>query len=111
MEKNNEERSHAKTLNALGLCAKARRLVCGTPMVCEALRGAKKPYLVVEAAGNSAATAKRIADKCAFYAVERIRLEIDGEMLATAIGKSGRVAVVAITDENLCRLVRGTIKQ
>ena len=105
-----EEYPHTKTLSALGLCAKARKLVFGTPMVCEALRGAKKPYLVIEAAGNSAATAKRIADKCAFYAVKHVRLAIDGEALAAAIGKSGRVAVVAITDENLCRLVDGTLK-
>lgn len=98
-----------KTIHALGLCAKARRLVCGTPQVCEALRGSKKPFLVLEASGNSENTAKRIADKCAFYQVEHRRLQIDGNALSSAIGKSGRVAVVAITDENLCNLVRGTL--
>ncbi len=107
----NDRQPQQKTLHALGLCAKARKLISGTPMVCEALRGAKKPCLVLEAAGNSQATAKRIADKCAYYGVLHIRAEIDGETLASAIGKTGRVAVVAITDENLYRLVYGTLKQ
>ena len=100
-----------KTLHALGLCARARGLIFGTPMVCEALRGMKKPCLVLEASDNSANTAKRIADKCTFYGVEHLHLSVDGDTLARAIGKQARVAVVAITDQNLCRLVRGTIEK
>jgi len=94
-----------KTLRALGLCAKARALVCGTPMVCEALRAPKKPRLVLCASDNSENTDKRLSDKCAYYEVKRIVLEADGETLAAAIGKKSRVAAVAVTDENLCRLV------
>lgn len=97
-----------KLLRALGLCAKARRLICGTPQVCEALRGRQKPYLVLEAAGNSENTSKRIADKCTYYGVRLIRLTVDGDTLSQTIGKSGRVAAVAITDENLCKLLLGT---
>ena len=103
--------TNKRILQALGLCARARQIVCGTPQVCEALRGRKKPYLVIEAAGNSQNTSKRIADKCAYYEVELIHLAIDGETLSDAIGKSGRVAVVAITDENLCKLLRGICKE
>lgn len=100
-----------KLLRAIGLCAKAGQLVLGTPQVCEALRGKRKPYLVLEAQGNSENTAKRIADKCAYYQIEHLRLQVDGNMLSDAIGKSGRVAVVAITDENLCKLVRRALKE
>jgi ribosomal protein L7Ae-like RNA K-turn-binding protein len=96
-----------KVLQALGLCARARGLIFGTPMVCEALRAKQKPRLVVEASENSPNTSKRIFDKCAFYGVDLLRIEADGEALARAVGKSGRVAVVAITDPNLCRLVTG----
>ena len=74
-------------------------------MVCEALRAKQKPELVVEASKNSPNTSKRIADKCAFYGVELVQIEADGEALARAVGKSGWVAAVAITDPNLCRLV------
>ena len=93
-----------RTLGALGLCAKARALVCGTPMVCEALAGRRKPMLAVLAADNSAAT-----DKCRYYGVPTVRIAQDGEALVRAVGKSGRLAAVAITDENLCRLVRSTL--
>jgi ribosomal protein L7Ae-like RNA K-turn-binding protein len=97
-----------RLLHALGICAKARALVCGTPMVCEALKGNSRPRLVIEASDNSENTAKRLADRCAFYGVELWRVAIDGETLARAIGKSGRVAAVAVSDENLCKLLQGT---
>ena len=94
-----------KLLQALGLCAKARALVFGTPMVCEALRQKEKPHLVIEASDNSQNTAKRIADKCIYYKVEHWQIDVDGDALARAVGKHARVAAVAVTDENLCRLL------
>lgn len=100
-----------RVLGALGLCAKARGLICGTPMVCDALGSSKKPRLVVAASDNSEATAKRLADKCRFYGVMLVRVDADGERLARAVGKTGRLAAVAVTDENLCRLVCGTLEQ
>ena len=41
---------------------------------------------------------------------QAIVIEADGEQLARAVGKTGRVAAVAITDEQLCRLVCGTLE-
>ena len=105
-----ERKPIEKILQALGLCAKAGKLVTGTPMICEALKTKKKPYLVVEASDNSENTAKRLDDRCAFYGVKKHRIEVDGEQLARAVGKTGRVAAVAITDEQLCRLVCGTLE-
>ena len=106
-----EHKDFSKTLQALGLCAKARQLVMGTPMICEALKGKKKPFLVLCASDNSENTAKRLSDRALFYGVPMLRLEIDGEVLAAAVGKSGRVAAVAVCDENLCRLVKNTLKE
>ena len=40
-----DEREAGPTLRALGLCAKAGRLVCGTALICEALRGRNRPLL------------------------------------------------------------------
>lgn len=99
------------TLRALGLCAKAGRLVCGAALICEALRGRQKPLLVLEANDNSDNTAKRLLDRCSFYGVRIARLSVSGEELAHAIGKSGRIAAVAVTDGQLCRLVCGTLEQ
>lgn len=105
------ERSTEKTLRALGLCAKARRLICGTPMICDALRGAKKPLLVISASDNADNTSKKLTDKCTFYGVRLVTIEADGDTLAASVGKKSRVAAVAVTDENLCRLVENTLEQ
>ena len=100
-----------RTLRALGLCEKAGKLICGTQQVCEALRSKQKPYAVVMASGNSDNTVKRLTDKCAYYGVELLYIEANGEMLSDALGKSGRIAAAAITDSNLCQLVRGTLNK
>jgi ribosomal protein L7Ae-like RNA K-turn-binding protein len=99
-----------KTLRALGLCAKAGKLVIGTPLICEALKSnTKKPFLVLSSCDNGENTAKRLRDRCNYYGVPLVQLDADGETLSAAIGKNARVAAVAVTDENLCRLVKGTI--
>lgn len=100
-----------KLLHALGICAKARGLLVGTPIICEAMRGKTKPLLVVSAADNAENTQKKLFDKCAFYRVRIEIADVGGEQLAAAIGKHARVAAVAVTDEHLCRLVENTLKQ
>ncbi len=98
-----------KLLSTLGLCARARKLVTGAPMVCEALRkGGKAPVLaVLEASDTSDNTHKRLRDKCAYYKVPLYRLSADTAALGKAIGKTGAVAAVGVTDENLLRALSG----
>jgi ribosomal protein L7Ae-like RNA K-turn-binding protein len=73
-------------------------------MVCEALRGRKPPVLaVLEASDTSENTHKKLADKCAYYQVPLYRLTADTARLGKAIGKTGAVAAVGLTDENLYR--------
>ena len=101
-----------RTLRALGLCAKARKLVMGVPMICEAMQKQRsRPYLVISASDNSENTQKRLRDRCDFYGVEKKRLKVDGDTLARALGKNSRISAVAITDEQLCRLVLGKLKE
>lgn len=99
-----------KIISSLGLCSKAGKLVCGVPMVCEAL-GAKKakPFLVLEAADTSENTHKRITDKCNFYSVKKIRLGLPGETIAQAIGKTGIIGAVAVTDPGLASLIEKVV--
>jgi ribosomal protein L7Ae-like RNA K-turn-binding protein len=92
-------------LSSLGLCARAGALVFGTPMVCEALRATKRPYLVLEAADTSEGTHKRLTDKCTFYGVRHVRLPYSAGELAAAVGKSATLAAVAVRDEQLCRML------
>ena len=91
-----------KLLSTVGLCARARRLVMGTPMVCEALRDKRNLIIaVLEASDTSAGTHKKLSDKCAFYGVPLFRIAADTERLGRAVGKSGAVAAVGVTDPSL----------
>lgn len=95
-----------KLLSALGLCAKARKLVFGVPMICEALRkgGRNAPLIIFEAADTSENTHKKIADKAAYYKVRTVRLKCDGAALASALGKTSSLGAVAITDKEMSRM-------
>ena len=99
--------SRERLLSALSLCARARRLTVGTPMVCEAMRkGGKYPVLtVLEASDTSQNTHDKLTSKCAFYGVPLYRLPVTTEELARAIGKSGATAAVGITDESFVRML------
>ena len=92
-----------KLLSTVGLCARARKLISGTPMVCEALRkGGQTPVLsVLEASDTSQNTHEKLIAKCTYYRVPLYRISADTSELAHAIGKSGLVAAVGLTDANL----------
>ncbi len=94
-----------RLLSTVGLCARAHKLIMGTPMVCEALRkGEKKPILaVLEASDTSNNTHEKLASKCTYYRVPLYRIPASTDELGHAIGKSGLVAAVGITDEQLLR--------
>ena len=95
-----------KLLGALGLCARARKLIFGVPMICEAMRkgGKDLPLLIFEASDTSDNTHKKIADKSAYYGIRTVRLNCDGATLASALGKTSSLGAVAITDEQMCRM-------
>ncbi len=101
-----------KLLQALGLCAKARALITGTPMVCEALKANRKRVKIVLYASNcSENTSKRLHDRCAFYEAQLVRLPYDGDVIAKAVGKSGSIAALAVTEEGLATLLLAALKE
>ena len=99
-----------KLLGALGLCARARALIYGTSMICEALRSSHPPRLVLEASDTSEGTHKRLTDKCNFYHIRHVRLPVTGIELAHAVGKSAALAAVAISDGDFVRLVEDKLR-
>lgn len=105
------EHTEEKVLLSLGLCARARKIVFGAPMICEAMRkgGVQRPYAVFEANDTSENTHKRISDKCKFYNIRLYRLSVDGVTLAKALGKSASLAAVGVTDEKMCAMVEKNI--
>lgn len=98
--------TYDRLLGFLGLCRRAGRVVCGTPQVCEALRGKEKPALVLYAADVSASTGKRIRSKSDFYGVAVRALPVGGAELAHALGKSGNLAACAVLDASMAHALQ-----
>lgn len=94
----NSQNSQEKLMGMLGLAARAGKLIYGTPMICEALKERKKIYYVFRAKGCSDNTRKRIEDRCKYYGVSLIDVELDTPLLASRLGKQGELAAVALTD-------------
>ena len=102
-----EETNSKRLLLSLGLCARARALIFGVPMICDALRkgGKSTPLLVLEAADTSENTHKKLTDKCSYYNTRHVRLLSTGDELATAVGKSSSIGAVALTDASFVKLI------
>ncbi len=84
----------------LGLCMRAGRLVCGTPMICDALKDQKEVFVVLVADEASENTKKRLSDRCKYYGVRLVSVKVTTGALAHALGKSGELAAVGVTDKN-----------
>ncbi len=91
-------------LFAVGLARKAGKMTVGTEMVCDEVRK-KKAFVVLYASDISANTEKRITDCCRFYETPCFQCEATKDILGAAIGKSF-AACIAVTDENLAKLIR-----
>lgn len=98
-------------IRMLGLARRAGNLVFGTTLVRDAVRGRKKPFLVLLASDASDNSRKRISDSCAFYSVPLALLDISGEELGRTIGKESDVMCVALTDEGIAKAITEKIDE
>ncbi len=103
-----------KFTGLLGIAKKAGRVIAGTNLTAEAVRSgspAKCPTAVFLAYDASENTKKRITNCCTFYEVPFYETEINTADMGNAIGKSGSISVVGITDRGfadaLVKLIRG----
>ena len=90
----------------LGLCAASRSAVCGSELAIGAVR--KNPAKVNQmllASDASARTEKQVTDKCAFYKVKLIKLDLTMTELSDALGKSSLCAACAITNKGLAEKI------
>ena len=92
-----------RLLTFLGLCRRAGKTVHGTPLVCTALAAKRPPFLVLMSEEASAGTKKRLCNKTSFYRVSLLSLPVSCERLARAVGKTGDLAAVAVTDEGFAK--------
>ena len=96
-----------RLLGMLGLAARARQLAIGSSLACDAI--ARGAYLALSASDASQNTEKRMRDRSDFYECKYLRLEYTSSELAHAIGKSGSVAAVAVTDPNFASAIERLI--
>lgn len=97
-------------LGFLGLCRKAGHLICGTPQVTEALGGKRQPVLVIVAEDASPATQKKLRTQTEFYRVPLRTVSVSVEELAHAVGKTGALAAVAVTDGGMANALLSRIE-
>ncbi len=103
MKTPDEIKTDERLLRFLGLARRAGKTVHGTPLICTALATKKPPCLVIMSLGASQNTQKKLKNKCSFYNVPLLTVEADTDVLAHAVGKSGDMAAVAVTDEGFAR--------
>ena len=91
-----------KFLSFLGLCRRAGQVIIGTPLVTNALPSGKVRivFYTTDASNN---TEKRITDKCKFYNVKCIRLEIPSSEIGKMVGMKTNVCVLGVTDDNFSK--------
>lgn len=98
-----------KILALVGFAVRAGDVTFGVPLTLEALRAGtrgKKPLVIIESSDTSPNTHKRIADKAAFYGVPAVRLTVDGEKLAHAVGRRGRtLGAVGVCEKHLAAAI------
>lgn len=97
-----------KTLQNLGLCKRANKLVSGEAMVLDQIKS-QKATLVFLASDAGPNTSKRIRDKATYYHVPLFD-QFTTEELSNAIGKTNRKAI-AIIDQAFAKLLKKDIKE
>ena len=98
-------RQAKKFSGLLGIAKKAGKVVAGTNLVTDAIRkGSPKtlPAAVFLAADASENTKKRVRNCCTYYEIPLHITALTTEALGQAIGKTGNVSAVGVTDRGLC---------
>ena len=93
-----------KFAGLLGIAKKAGRVIAGTNLVTDAVRAgsvSKCPQAVFLASDVSENTRKRITNCCTYYEVPLYQIPLTIAEIGDAIGKSGSVSAVGITDAGL----------
>ena len=93
----------------IGIAKKAGKLTVGTDLTADAVRAGRPgrcPYAVFCAQDASEGTKKRIRNFCKYFEIPLYALSLGVDALGTAVGKSGAVACIGVTDEGLAAAVR-----
>ena len=93
-----------KFAGLLGIAKKAGRVIAGTNLVTDSIRAgsvSKCPQAVFLASDVSENTRKRVTNCCTYYEIPLYQIPLTIAEIGDAIGKSGSVSAVGITDAGL----------
>ena len=99
----------ARAAGIIGIAKKAGKLTVGTELTADAVRAGRVgrcPAAVFYAQDVSQGTKKRIHNFCRYYEIPLYALSLGVDALGKAVGKSGAVACIGVTDEGLAAAVR-----
>lgn len=94
----------------IGLCSRARALVCGTSLACDAVRHGNSSMLLY-AFDASSNTKKKITNCAAYYGVMAHEISLGTRELGKYTGKGRAVGCVAITDSNFINAINNMISR
>jgi ribosomal protein L7Ae-like RNA K-turn-binding protein len=83
---------------ALSLARRAGKALCGTPLVCDAIRGGGIEFVIISKTASQNSQ-KRVSNCALHYKAKVLYTELTPEALGAAVGKS-TLACIGITDRN-----------
>ena len=83
---------------ALSLARRAGKALCGTPLVCDAIRAGSIEFVIVSSTASENSK-KRVVNCATHYKAKILYTELAPEALGAAVGKSS-LACIGITDKN-----------
>ena len=83
---------------ALSLARRAGKALCGTPLVCDAIRAGGLEFVIVSKAASENSK-KRVINCASHYKTKILYTELAPEVLGAAVGKSA-LACIGISDKN-----------
>lgn len=86
----------------LGLSRRAGRVLAGTAQVCDAVRAARKPALVLIDADASEKTKSKLWGLCHAHGVPYLTLKADG-LLGEMLGRGSEIVTCAVTDDAMAK--------
>ena len=96
-----------KLSGALGLCIRSRNCVFGYENSLKYIKKGKSRLVLVSNEASEAAK-KRIFDKCRYYNVEIITLDIKDELITLKL--SDNIKIISINDINFKKLIKNQLK-
>ncbi len=97
-------RSDQRLRGMIGFAMRAGKILIGTELVCRtAAKNRTAIKLVLMAENASEGTKKKLSNKCEFYQLKLVQINLSTDELGALLGKTYSPAAVGITDEGFAK--------